>query len=65
MKDQTDISPVTKSQRTQIIRATNDGIAIAEKIFHQSFATLPIHFDLQGKSAGLHFYLVNQSVWVG
>ena len=33
MKDQTDISPVTKSQRTQIIRATNDAIAKAEKIF--------------------------------
>ena len=54
MKDQTNISPVTTSQRTQIIRATNDCIAKAEKIFHQSFATLPIHFDLQGKSAGMY-----------
>ena len=54
MKDQTNISPVTEDQRTQIIRATNDAIAKAEKIFHQSFSTLPIHFDLQGKSAGMY-----------
>lgn len=54
MKDQTNISPVTKSQRAQIIRATHDAIANAEEIFRQSFPALPIHFDLHGKCAGMY-----------
>ena len=48
------IQPLNAVQKARIVTRTTDFIHRAEKIFQRRFETIPVIFDLKGRSAGMY-----------
>jgi len=56
------IEPISLVLQEQVIKETNNFIKSAEDHFSRSFPTIPVLFDLSGKSAGMYRVKAGQRV---
>lgn len=47
------IEPIGETQRQQVLERTEYFIVSAEEVLERSFDRIPVHFDLQGTTAGM------------
>ncbi|MBA6412604.1 SprT-like domain-containing protein [Parahaliea sp. F7430] len=58
-----EVEPIGAQQREQVIAATAEYIALAEQHWQRPFETIPVSFDLSGRSAGM-FRVAGQRRWI-
>ncbi|MEX2366398.1 MAG: SprT-like domain-containing protein, partial [Pseudohongiellaceae bacterium] len=45
---------LTEQQKLQVRNKTRDWLDIASRIWSRKFSTIPVHFDLRGKTSGMY-----------
>ena len=48
------LEPIGLEQERQVLAETEKYIALAETLFGQSFAPIPVYFDLSGRTSGMY-----------